>query len=135
MSDDGPITTLHLTGMSAVADVRHRVAAICRDHGVNPDELPLVAYELAVNAIRHGRKPAQVTVLTRGNKLVVRVTDARPCALPGPAATDTESETGRGLAIARELSEFSWRISGNHKHAEAAVPLPPGIRQPAPLAL
>jgi anti-sigma regulatory factor (Ser/Thr protein kinase) len=123
---------LDLTGPNAIESIPRSIRSLFARLGTDGDDAALVAYELAANAIKHGRPPAQLTVYRLADELRVQVTDTLRCELP-QRAFPLDGETGRGLPLARVLSKFSWGLIGGLKYTRAefalrAVPPPPGRR-------
>jgi len=86
------------------------------------DACELVASELAVNAVRHGLPPATMTLRRDGHGVLVEVTNRVGATRPNVGAFDTESDHGRGLAIAARLSEhLDWDESDGRIRVRAQV--------------
>ncbi|BBH65856.1 hypothetical protein ACTI_25410 [Actinoplanes sp. OR16] len=83
----------------------------------------MVATELATNALRHGRPPAEVRLLRVASLLVVDACDHDPDAEP---QFDTERPLGQGglgLLLARTFAlEVGWYRDGSSKHVWASFP-------------
>ncbi len=86
------------------------------------DACELVASELAVNAVRHGLPPATMTLRRDGNGVLVEVTNRVGATLPNVGSLDTESDHGRGLAIAARLAEhLDWDEADGRIRVRAQV--------------
>jgi len=86
------------------------------------DACELVASELAVNAVRHGLPPATMTLRRDGNGVLVEVTNRVGATLPKVGSFDTESDHGRGLAIAARLAEhLDWDEADGRIRVRAQV--------------
>lgn len=76
------------------------------------DACELVASELAVNAVRHGRPPATLLLHRDGHSVRVEVTSSAGTARPrvgSLAEVDLQSSHGRGLAIVASLADdLDW---------------------------
>ena len=87
------------------------------------ERIAVVATELATNALRHGRPPAEVRLLRVGGLLVV---DACDRDLQGEPQFDTERPLGQGglgLLLARTFAlEVGWYSDGAAKHVWASFP-------------
>ena len=70
------------------------------------DSVVLAVSELVTNAVRHGRPTVFLELLRRSDRVSVRVHDGDPTAPPGAGGEVTaDAESGRGLAIVRELAD------------------------------
>ena len=70
------------------------------------DSVVLAVSELVTNAVRHGRPTVFLELLRRSDRVSVRVHDGDPAAPPGAGGEVTaDAESGRGLAIVRELAD------------------------------
>ncbi|MFI5565965.1 ATP-binding protein [Streptomyces sp. NPDC051740] len=88
-----------------------------RTWGLPPHPAELIVAELAANAVTHGRVPGRdfrLLLYVVGDTLRVEVTDTRGDRLPRPqrsaAATDAESESGRGLLLVDALAD-RWGVA------------------------
>jgi serine/threonine-protein kinase RsbW len=88
-----------------------------------PERIAVVATELATNALRHGRPPAEVRLLRVDDLLVVDACDHDP---DGEPRFDTERPLGQGglgLLLARTFAlEIGWYRDGEAKHVWASFP-------------
>jgi len=83
----------------------------------------VVANELATNALRHGRAPTVVRLLTEPGRLILDVVDHRPEAFPRPDGDRPPGRGGLGLRLtARFAIDFGWYATGATKHVWAAFP-------------
>ncbi|NQU38279.1 MAG: alpha/beta fold hydrolase [Actinobacteria bacterium] len=74
------------------------------------DDLELLASELVTNAIRYGKTPVAVRLISRGSTLRLEVTDGNSRDVPTPrVALDTESN-GRGLSLVDAVAT-TWGVS------------------------
>lgn len=74
------------------------------------DTAELVASELAVNAVRHGRPPATLTLRRLPGRLRIEVANAPGPGEPTLGALDGDAPGGRGLAIvSRASADWGWR--------------------------
>jgi anti-sigma regulatory factor (Ser/Thr protein kinase) len=90
------------------------------------EDVVLVAYELATNAVRHGGGSGQLNLWQENNRVVCRVSDegpglADPQAGMNPPAPNVSG--GRGLWIARKLSALQIDTSPRGTTVTAAMPL------------
>lgn len=70
------------------------------------DSVVLAVSELVTNAVRHGQPTVFLELLRRSDRVSVRVHDGDPTEPPGAGAGATsDAESGRGLAIVRELAD------------------------------
>lgn len=110
----------------ALGRARHVVREVCRRHGWGQieDHAETVAGELVANALRHGVRPASVTVSATPYHLHVAVRD-RSAVLP--RVCDGDGEQGRGLRIVEALST-AWgstpTADGKVVWATVRVPTP-----------
>lgn len=106
-----PAVTWELPGdLSAGAVAREcvRTALTEVDEALRED-CALVASELAVNAVRHGRPPARLVLLRSGGDVRIEVTSGSGSTRPQMREPATEADSGRGLAlVARMSAESGW---------------------------
>lgn len=102
-----------------LAAVRQAVRACAQRAGLRPDradDLVLAASELAANSVDHGGGRGSLRAWHRGGTVVVEVSDggriADPAAGSRPPAAD--SERGRGLWMARQLTDRFLLHTGDH---------------------
>ena len=70
------------------------------------DSVVLAVSELVTNAVRHGRPTVFLELLRRSDRVSVRVHDGDPTEPPGTGGEAlSDAESGRGLAIVRELAD------------------------------
>ncbi|MEU3184096.1 ATP-binding protein [Streptomyces sp. NPDC006923] len=71
------------------------------------DDATLVVSELVTNATRHGRSGCRLQLSVKRGRVTVEVQDSSPVR-PKLRTADTMAESGRGIAMVRELSrQFS----------------------------
>jgi serine/threonine-protein kinase RsbW len=88
-----------------------------------PEQMVLVASELATNAIRHGAPPTEVRLLDHGDQLVLDVADRSPGSAPELVSPEEDAIGGRGLQIAQMLSiDVGWYRTHDAKHIWATFP-------------
>ena len=106
-----PAVTWDLPGdlsAGAVARERVRVALAEVDPALRED-CALVASELAVNAVRHGRPPVQLVLERSGGDVRIEVTSGAGSTRPQVREPAAEADSGRGLALVARLSaESGW---------------------------
>ncbi|WP_205687407.1 ATP-binding protein [Cellulomonas endophytica] len=92
-----------------------------RGIGEVPEKAVLVASELATNALRHGRPPTLVRLLSDGRRFAVDVVDQAPHAEPRIAGDRAPGEGGFGLILAQRVSQgVGWYREGDRaKHVWA----------------
>lgn len=94
-------------------------------HGVAADRLDdamLMASELAVNAVRHGRAPVELTLNGFEGLLRISVRGTSPTGDPQVAAMDDLATSGRGLAIVASLAaDWGWSRDGDEVTVWATV--------------
>lgn len=100
---------------------RTRVAPMTPDQ---VDDATLIASELVANAVRHGRSGCRLRLQVGGGAVTVEVHDDAP-GRPRVGVLDTESESGRGLAmvqaLAHRLEVVSTGVGGKTVRAVLAV--------------
>ncbi|MBO0898772.1 ATP-binding protein [Cellulomonas sp. zg-ZUI222] len=111
-------------------DLREQLAASAPppDGGdaAGPDNVVLVASELATNALAHGRPPAQVSLAVDGHAVLIVVSDCDTTHAPFLAQGREPGEGGFGLQIARRLSSsVGWWSDPGGKHVWATFPAEP----------
>jgi hypothetical protein len=90
---------------SEVRAARHFVTDVVRAEGVGvPEFLPLLASELASNAVLHARTPFSVTVDIGAQRVRIEVDDGNP-ELPVRANPSAATVTGRGILMVSELAD------------------------------
>lgn len=123
------------TGLHAVREeLLHRFASV---HGGDPAAVTtaqitgLVMTELAGNALRHGRPPVLVRLLSDDDCHIIDVSDHAIDRVPRqPEPRQSLQAGGRGLRIALSLARVvCWYVDGDVKHVWAAFPAP-GRRTP-----
>lgn len=129
------IGSWRLATMSDLAELRsalHRVltgAPLPPDRHLEavPERVVLVASELATNALRHGRPPSRLRLLSDGREFVVDVVDHSPERPPVIDADRAPGDGGFGLQLARrtarEVGWFGTTTGEKHVWARFVVPL------------
>jgi serine/threonine-protein kinase RsbW len=100
-------------------------------HGQDPpavaaaERIGLVMTELAGNALRHGKPPVLVRLLSDDGCYILDVVDCAPDRLPAqPEQRQNLGAGGRGLRIALSVAqEVCWHVDGDSKHVWASFPL------------
>lgn len=91
-----------------------------------PEQVAIVATELATNAIRHGRPPTRVSLRRTEHTFVLDVADEDPGTVPELAGPRKPGKGGLGLHIVGELAEaVGWYSDGTSKHVWAEFRIPP----------
>jgi serine/threonine-protein kinase RsbW len=91
-----------------------------------PEEVAIVATELATNAIRHGRPPTRVYLRRTEHTFVLDVADEDPDTTPEVAGPRAPGDGGMGMRIATKLAEaVGWYVDGTSKHVWAEFRIPP----------
>jgi serine/threonine-protein kinase RsbW len=104
-----PVNPLDLA--AGLVDTRRLVRAVATESRLSPAriaEVALAVHEVAMNAITHGRPPGAVRIRAEGDELVCEVEDHGPGIsdpLAGTEPPDLDGLQGRGLWIARQLSD------------------------------
>ncbi|MFJ1542212.1 ATP-binding protein [Micromonospora chalcea] len=93
--------------------------------GEDLDEVPhlvvLVATELASNALRHGRPPTIVTLLTTDDRFLLDVADHDVSSVPELTDISPTDSGGRGLFLAQSVSlDVGWYATDATKNIWAA---------------
>ncbi|MET9300756.1 MULTISPECIES: ATP-binding protein [Micromonospora] len=93
--------------------------------GEDLDEVPhlvvLVATELASNALRHGRPPTIVTLLTTDDRFLLDVADHDVSSVPELTDISPTDSGGRGLFLAQSVSlDVGWYATGKTKNIWAS---------------
>ena len=93
--------------------------------GEDLDEVPhlvvLVATELASNALRHGRPPTIVTLLTTDDRFLLDVADHDVSTVPELTDISPTDSGGRGLFLAQSVSlDVGWYATGKTKNIWAS---------------
>jgi hypothetical protein len=100
------------TDPGGLGELRNRVALSCS--------------ELVTNALRHGRLPVQVQLLTDGVAWMLDVADAATERLPEPYPHRALGQGGYGLLlVARLASQLGWYVDDDAKHVWARLELAP----------
>ncbi|MFD1830779.1 ATP-binding protein [Streptomyces desertarenae] len=95
---------------------RHRLNDWGHDYTTPVNEtLTLITVELTANAVRHGHVPGRdfhVQLTLAGSTFRIEVTDTRAEKQPpaNPPATDSLSESGRGMLLVATLAD-DWGVS------------------------
>ena len=93
--------------------------------GEDLDEVPhlvvLVATELASNALRHGRPPTIVTLLTTDDRFLLDVADHDVSSVPELTDISPTDSGGRGLFLAQSVSlDVGWYATEKTKNIWAS---------------
>jgi anti-sigma regulatory factor (Ser/Thr protein kinase) len=94
-----------------VAAVRHRVAALGRQSGLDETrvaDLCLATSELATNSLRHGAGSGHLTMWRQADAVVVQISDGGHITDPliGRRAPDSYATSGRGLYLTHQLCDL-----------------------------
>lgn len=98
-----------------------------------PEKMVLVVSELATNALRHGKPPTIVTLMTNDDEQLLDVADHDVSTAPQIAEGREIGEGGFGLVLAHRLAlDVGWYVSGETKHIWARFPIctPPATTRP-----
>lgn len=91
--------------------------------GQVPENMVLVASELATNALQHGRPPTILSLHTDGRDYLLDVADSDLESVPMLAGERPVGAGGFGLLIARRLSQdVGWYTAESTKHVWAIFP-------------
>lgn len=87
------------------------------------EKLVLVTSELATNALRHGKPPTIVTVMSNGDEHLLDVADHDTTTVPAVASPRQPGKGGFGLVLAHLLaSDVGWYRTATTKHIWARFP-------------
>jgi len=126
-----PVRSWSLDSVTDLARVRrellHEVTAAHAEPqltlGRVPENMVLVASELATNALQHGLPPTILSLLTDGRDYLLDVCDSNLEAVPVVAGERPMGAGGFGLVIARRLSQdVGWYTADTTKHVWAIFP-------------
>ncbi|VTR76964.1 ATP-binding protein [Cellulomonas hominis] len=126
-----PVRTWQLDTVRDLAMVRREllVAITAEDAPVQlrldrvPENMVLVASELATNALEHGRPPTSLTLSADTRDYLLDVCDSDVSSAPVVAGDRPTGAGGFGLVIARRLSQdVGWYTTGDTKHVWAVFP-------------
>jgi serine/threonine-protein kinase RsbW len=93
--------------------------------GEVPDNVAVVASELATNALVHARPPTVVRLCRTDTSFILDVADEVPTKLPQFAGGRPRGAGGLGLQLARRLTlDIGWYVDGDVKHVWAQFLLP-----------
>jgi anti-sigma regulatory factor (Ser/Thr protein kinase) len=110
---------------AAVSRVRRALGALLHRLGVRPDACDaalLVAHELVVNGVEHGRTGVRLTVGLVADAIRIDVHDGSPVQ-PRLQPRDPAAPRGRGLQMVEGLAaNWGWRLDGDGKTVWAEVP-------------
>ncbi|QZN85813.1 ATP-binding protein [Cellulomonas sp. C5510] len=116
-------TDLSRVRRELLSEVTTRNAAPQRSLGRVPENMVLVASELATNALEHGLPPTVLSLLTDGADYLLDVCDADLHSVPVLAGERPVGAGGFGLLIARRLSQsVGWYTTDSSKHVWAVFP-------------
>ncbi|MBI9115911.1 ATP-binding protein [Sanguibacter suaedae] len=88
-----------------------------------PEKMVLVVSELATNALRHGKPPTIVTLMSDGTEYLLDVADHDTESIPALAAARLPGEGGFGLLLAQRLAiDVGWYVTDRTKHIWARFP-------------
>ena len=109
------------------ASLRTEIARVTRapdtDLGDVLERAAIVATELATNALRHGRPPAEVRLQRTRDRLVLVVIDHAVDAAPKLDGDRPPGAGGLGMRFVRTLAvEAGWYTTGGAKHVWASFP-------------
>jgi serine/threonine-protein kinase RsbW len=94
------------------------------------ERMTIAATELASNALRHARCPADVTLSRTKKAFLIDVADDQPFFSSRDAGELSAGDGGRGLTIVQELADDAgWYIAGGRKHVWARFCIPRSIRR------
>lgn len=126
-----PVRSWSLDSVTDLARVRrellHEVTAAHAEPqltlGRVPENMVLVASELATNALQHGLPPTILSLLTDGRDYLLDVCDSNLESVPVVAGERPMGAGGFGLVIARRLSQdVGWYTADTTKHVWAIFP-------------
>ncbi len=126
-----PVRSWSLDSVTDLARVRrellHEVTAAHAEPqltlGRVPENMVLVASELATNALQHGLPPTILSLLTDERDYLLDVCDSNLEAVPVVAGERPMGAGGFGLVIARRLSQdVGWYTADTTKHVWAIFP-------------
>ena len=117
------VTDLARVRRELLSEVTARHAAPQRSLELVPENMVLVASELATNALEHGLPPTVLSLLTDGTDYLLDVCDADLHSVPVVAGERPVGAGGFGLLIARRLSQaVGWYTTDSTKHVWASFP-------------
>lgn len=91
--------------------------------GSVPEQMVLVASELATNALEHGRPPTTVSLLRDGDDLLLEVADHDPETEPYIADEREPGQGGHGLRLSWKLAQdLAWYVDDGSKRIWARFP-------------
>jgi pimeloyl-ACP methyl ester carboxylesterase/anti-sigma regulatory factor (Ser/Thr protein kinase) len=95
----------------AVGEARRMLARQLIAWGLDSavDDLQLLASELVTNAVRYGKKPVTVRLITRGSTLRLEVTDGNPADVPTQRVAHHTEANGRGLPLVDAIAT-DWGV-------------------------
>jgi len=126
-----PVRSWRLGSVTDLSRVRRELLAeVTADHadpqltlGRVPENMVLVASELATNALQHALPPTTLSLGSDGRDYLLDVGDSDLDAVPVLAGDRPVGAGGFGLLIARRLSqEVGWYTAGGEKHVWAIFP-------------
>ncbi|HEX2902511.1 MAG TPA: ATP-binding protein [Jatrophihabitans sp.] len=103
------------------AALHGRVRPARADEG-SVERIVLLFEELGSNALRHGRRPVQLTVWSCSDHWLLTVSDAAVESAPIPAINRDAAQGGMGLYLVARLGNgHGWTVDGDHKIAWVQV--------------
>lgn len=126
-----PVRSWRLDSVTDLSRVRHELLAeVTAEHaepqltlGRVPENMVLVASELATNALQYALPPTTLSLGSDGRDYLLDVGDSDLDSVPVVAGERPVGAGGFGLLIARRLSqEVGWYTTGGTKHVWAVFP-------------
>lgn len=126
-----PVRSWTLTSVTDLSPVRRELLAeitavhapVQAELGRIPENMVLVASELATNALEHGLPPTVLTLAVDGHDYLLDVCDSDLESLPVLPGERPVGAGGFGLMIARRLSQdVGWYADDSTKHVWAVFP-------------
>lgn len=126
-----PVRSWRLDSVTDLSRVRRELLAeVTAEHaepqlalGRVPENMVLVASELATNALQHALPPTTLDLASDGRDYLLDVGDSDLDSIPVLAGDRPVGAGGFGLLIARRLSqEVGWYTAAGEKHVWAIFP-------------